>query len=179
MTLPDHLGGHCGYTNEDVGVLDTLIRHFRPKSFLDIGCGPGGMIRQAARRGIEAWGVDGDYTLDFGDIDIVIHDFTSGPLDLDREFDLGWSVELLEHVDERYLENIQPAFGACRHVFITHALPGQPGHHHVNCRPDGYWISVFSAWGFRFNPVMTDIVRGASTMRCDYARKTGMFFERI
>lgn len=175
--LPDYLGGHCGYTNVDTGILDLIIRRKRPKSFLDIGCGPGGMIREAERRGLEAAGVDGDFTLDFAGMDVEVHDFTTGPYYPADIYDLGWSVEFLEHVEEKFLDHIRPAFKACRSVFVTHALPKQRGHHHVNLRTSKYWIDVFADWGFVHDPDFSATLRKNSTMECDYARRTGLFFE--
>lgn len=180
MTLPDHLGGHAGYTNDDVGVLSRLIDRYHPKTFLDIGCGPGGMLKAAKDRGIEALGIDGDYTLSFGDLNVLVHDFTTGPAFLgDSRFDLGWSVEFLEHVDKQYLPFIKPAFRRCSRVWITHALPGQIGWHHVNCQKPDYWVRVFSSWGFRLDRGFSRLLRQSSTMEGPYSRKTGMLFERI
>lgn len=175
--LPKHLGGHLNYTNNDTGVLDLIIQRKRPKSFFDIGCGPGGMIQEAQKRGLEASGCDGDFTLDFSGMDVEVHDFTKGPLYPSQIYDLGWSVEFLEHVEEQFLDNIRPVFKACKMVFITHALPGQHGYHHVNCRKSGYWIDVFTDWGFAYDEKMSVRLRNASTMNERYARKTGMFFE--
>ena len=31
---------------------------------------------------------------------------------------------------------------------MTHAVPGQAGHHHVNCQPQEYWINLLSQKGF-------------------------------
>ena len=38
-----------------------LTEKFGIKSFLDIGCGPGGMVQLAAWRGLDAMGIDGDW----------------------------------------------------------------------------------------------------------------------
>jgi SAM-dependent methyltransferase len=177
--LPEHLGGHANYTNEDAGVLDLIIAKYRPKSMLDIGCGPGGMLREAVKRGMVAKGIDGDFTLDYAGLDVVVHDFTMGPAPVDGEYDLGWSVEFLEHIEEQYLPNIAQAFQRCRYVFVTHALPRQVGWHHVNCQPEAYWLRVFRSWGF--NPIgsFSKDLRKASTMQGPYARRTGLFFERV
>lgn len=173
MTLPPHLGGHANITNLDRGVFEALCKKYEPKSFLDIGCGPGGMVRMAQERGLKAKGIDGDFTLSFDDIDVLVHDFVTGPAPLGEDFfDLGWSVEFLEHVHENYLDNMRPAFQACARVWITHALPNQHGHHHVNCKTPGYWIKKFRAWGFKPHMFDTHSLRGKASMK--YSRRTGM-----
>lgn len=178
MTLPEHLGGHASMTNVDAGVLDALVERFEPATFLDIGCGLGGMLHEARLRGLEVKGIDGDYTLDFTGLDVLVHDFTTGPAPLEGEFDLGWCVEVLEHVEEQYLDNLRPAFQACRRLWITHALPGQHGHHHVNCQAPPYWIGVFRRWGFKVPQQTSFELRGASTMAGPYSRRSGLLLIR-
>lgn len=178
MDLPEHLGGHAHMTNVDVGVLRTLADLYKPASFLDIGCGPGGMLDVALALGLAPQGVDGDFTLDYGGREVVLHDFTTGPWAPEEEVDLGWSVEFLEHVEERFLVNVAPAFKACRVVWVTHAVPRQIGWHHVNCQTSDYWRNVFRGWGFAWSRGKTDLLRSRSTMEAKYARRTGLLFER-
>ena len=62
--LPSHLGGHKNKTHLDEGTIDYLIKKFKPKSFLDIGCGPGGMVKIATNKGLKARGIDGDWLVE-------------------------------------------------------------------------------------------------------------------
>ena len=101
--LPDHLGGHLNKTHTDRGTLLYLKQKYNIKSSIDIGCGPGAMVQIANDRGIDAWGIDGDFTLTYPtDIEnkIIMHDFTTGKPKIDREFDiLCVQLLLLEHLD--------------------------------------------------------------------------------
>ena len=54
-------------------------------------------------------GVDGDFTLK-DKTNIIIHDFSVAKLKLDKHFDLAWSSEFLEHVDEKYTDNYMTLF---------------------------------------------------------------------
>jgi len=180
-SLPSHLGGHLNKTHNDRGTLAFLIGRYGIKSFLDIGCGPGGMVALASMRGLEAVGIDGDWEVPKEkDTDIIIHDFTTGPcLTTKAEFDLGWSVEFLEHVDEKYQDNYMHAFARCKYVVATAAPPGYPGHHHVNCQPQEYWHKVFDKYGFDYDDTITKYIRNeASTMQKPFMQTTGMFFKR-
>lgn len=177
--LPPHLGGSGGLTLLDAGALDALTAMFAPRSFLDIGCGPGGMLELATARGMVAEGIDADPTLDYSGLSVIQHDFTLGPVNVRQAFDLGWCVEVLEHVEERFLPNLWSAFVVCKRLWITHALPGQHGWHHVNCRPPEYWRAVLAGWGFAVNDQVTRRIRAASSMREDYARRTGLLIERV
>ena len=179
-SLPSHLGGHLNKTHNDRGALTFLMNEYTITSFLDIGCGPGGMVALAGMRGLQAVGVDGDWEVPKErDTDIIIHDFTHGPAPLEREFDLGWSVEFLEHVEEKYQDNYMQAFARCKYVVATAAPPGYPGHHHVNCQPQEYWHKVFDKYGFDYDDAITQRIRKQeSTMQKPFMQTTGMFFRR-
>ena len=180
-SLPSHLGGHLNKTHNDRGTLSFLINEFKIKSFLDIGCGPGGMVALAGMRGLKAVGIDGDWEVPKErDTDIIIHDFTTGPCyTIPAEFDLGWSVEFLEHVEEKYQDFYMHAFARCKYVVCTAAPPGYPGHHHVNCQPLTYWRDVFNDYGFDYDNDVTQRIRTReSTMQKPFMQTTGMFFRR-
>lgn len=178
IKLPNHLGGHMNKTHVDVGVAEYIIKKFDIINVLDIGCGPGNMEKVFAKNGVTWTGIDGDYRLKKPNM--VIHDYTIGPIYnmLDNDYDLCWSVEFLEHVDERYLINVMRDFKRCRRIVVTAARPGAGGHHHVNCRGEDYWIGAFASIGFAFNYDETQIIKSKSTMEKHFMRDTGMFFER-
>lgn len=173
--LPKHLGGHMNVTHTDEAVLQFFKDNYDVKSMLDVGCGPGGMSEIAKKMGISWKGVDGDFTLKQSDIEIF--DFTSGPYKSDQKFDLGWSVEFLEHVDEQYVQNFMEAFKLCKRVVLTHALPNKFGYHHVNCQRPNYWIDIFDQNGFKINPEDSLRIREISSMKREFMRSTGLIFE--
>ena len=177
--LEEHLGGHQGKTNIDAGALDWIINELNPTSFLDIGCGPGGMVEHAERCGLDSFGIDGDYTLKRYNPDkFLIHDYTVGPAPLDKRFDFGWSVEFLEHVEEKYIDNYIDAFKSGKYVICTHAQPGQAGHHHVNCKPKSYWIDLFAKHGLFYSEEFTNQMKEASTMGKPFIKRNGLFFKQ-
>mgnify|MGYP003329243486 FL=1 len=178
--LPSHLGGHLNKTHNDRGALQYLMNTFNIKSFLDIGCGPGGMVELAQLRGLRAVGIDGDWQVEkCRDTNIIIHDFNEGPLPIRLgDFDLGWSVEFLEHVEEKYQDFYMDSFKLCRYVVITAAPPGWAGHHHVNCQSSAYWIEVFDKHGFDYREDITQQIKQHSTMQKGFINLTGLFFER-
>jgi len=173
----DHVGGHENLTQFDEGAFDWLQRHTGARSFIDVGCGPGGMAAYALSRGLEARGVDGDPSCARGSPFIIEHDYARGPLSAGA-FDLGWAVEFVEHVEERYLPNFMATFAGCQTVFITAAVPGQPGHHHVNCQWGDYWVARFAEAGFEHDREATLAVRAASTMQSRFTEQTGLVFQR-
>ena len=182
--LEDHLGGHNGKTHLDKGALNWLIKKFNVKSFLDIGCGPGGMVELAYTNKLKALGIDGDYTLSrFDKSKFIIHDFTIGPAPVNDIFDVGWSVEFVEHVYEKYIPNYVQAMKKCKNLIITYAPPGWPGHHHVNCQPEEYWIEKLAEYGLSYDATLTEELREVSTMNYPkkakkaFVRNRGLFFK--
>lgn len=175
--LPGHLGGHENETHVDEGAMDYLIQKFKIKSYLDVGCGPGGMVELAHSKGLVSTGIDGDFTLVRPDPTLyLIHDYTAGPAPVDTDWDLGWSCEFLEHVAEQYMDNYMDTFMRCKRIVVTHAFPGQGGHHHVNEKDSNYWFQQFGRRGFLLDIISTDEIRKASTMQERYIRVSGMVF---
>jgi len=179
MNLPKHLGGHLNKTHVDEGNLNWIIEKFNIKSFLDVGCGPGGMVELANKKGLKTLGIDGDYTLKRSDSNLfIIHDYAKGPLKLEEKYDLCWSCEFVEHVEEKYIDNYMQTINYADLVAITHAPPGWPGHHHVNCQHADYWINVFKNYNFNYDEELTTLLRKNSTMKKPFIQRTGLFFVR-
>ena len=183
--LEPHLGGHQNKTHLDNGALDWLIKTVDAKSFLDIGCGPGGMVELAKSKGLLVKGIDGDHTLKRpNETDYTLHDFSKAPLIPDFEYDIGWSVEFVEHVEEKYIPNYMPCFQSCNTVVITYAPPGWEGHHHVNLKDEDYWIQTFATNGLKHNAEMTHQLRQHSTKNLGkkgkkaFVRNRGLVFTK-
>ena len=178
--LAAHLGGHENETHLDEGAVDYLIKTFDIKSVLDIGCGPGGMVELFDSKKLCVIGIDGDDKVERTEKAsklITIHDFAKGSFIPKTTFDLGWSVEFVEHVDVEFMPNFIETFKHCKYVAMTHALPGQPGHHHVNCKPFEYWLGVMEYNNFSLLVDGTNDMRQASTMRERYIRQQGYLFK--
>jgi SAM-dependent methyltransferase len=178
--LEKHLGGHNGLTHLDEGALN-YFKSLGYKTFLDIGCGPGGMVQLAEQLGFDSFGIDGDYTLERYNINkFLIHDFTNGPAPIARKFDIGWCVEFVEHVYEQYIPNYVQAMQNCKNLVMTHAVVGQTGYHHVNCQDPLYWIETMKKYGFTLDKEKTAKIREVSTMgkkkKHRFLEKTGMYF---
>jgi len=175
--LPGHLGGHQNETHIDDGALTHLMNKFGIQSYLDVGCGPGGMVDLASSKGLKVLGVDGDFTLERSKPEnYLLHDYTAGLAPVEGIWDLGWSCEFLEHVSEQYMDNYMDTFKKCKRIVVTHAFPGQGGHHHVNEQEPNYWFHQFGNRGFLLDLVTTNEIRKESTMAQRYIRVSGMVF---
>ena len=142
-----------------------LCKKFNIKTVLDVGCGMGHAIEEFNKHCDEVVGVDGSkYVVEnslFTD-QIFYHDFSVGTLETEDRYDLCWSCEFVEHVDEEYRDNFLEVFAYAKHLAITYAEPGQPGHHHVNCQPKEYWIENLKRYGFEYDKQITKELRGVA-----------------
>jgi len=171
--LPRHLGGHGNICHIDQGILNYFIETYNITSFLDIGCGTGKMVEMAQNRGLNAVGVDGDFTIE-RNCNCYIHDYTQGPLYLKATYDLCWSVEFLEHVEEKYIQNFMETFKSARYVALTFSK--KPADRHFNLQNHDYWKNVFDGFGFSYDKEMSLLLKEISTMKREFFQDTGSFF---
>ena len=150
-----HLGGYIK-GGDEAGIYPELwswlVNTMNVKSVLDIGCGEGHALKAFRDLGCRVKGIDG---IAQPDPDILQFDFTKQGVQHATEYDLAWTCEFVEHVEEQYIHNVAPSFQACNLVLMTHAVPGQGGYHHVNCRDAEYWKGYMAALGFRFDANLT------------------------
>lgn len=182
--LPEHLGGHKGRTHLDQGVLEFMKEEYNVKSMLDIGCGPGGMVHLARRLDIDAYGIDGDFTIERDGDYFFIHDYAVSKSDINLEVDFAWSCEFVEHVNEEYIPNYMPDFQRAKYVVMTFSEKG--GYHHVNIKSADYWIEIFKSYGFNYDNEVTEKIRNVSTMNItgkfvnkQFVKTNGLFFYNL
>lgn len=185
MSDKPHLGG--AYPDGDSNtfcpdVFGYLLVKHELKSVLDIGCGFGHTMKWFADhglcqvKGIEGW--DEAVQKNLMPKNILQHDYTTGPSNLGTPFDLAWSSEFLEHIEEKHLPNVMLDFRLARYVCITHGEPGQAGFNHVNCQPSSYWVKKFKEHGFEHDAEETELLRRTDRWRAGWGRRTLMHFTR-
>lgn len=101
------------------------------KSIIDIGCGEGHSIEFFLKAGCEAMGVEGyEPAARNGQVAerIAVHDYTKGPYFPHRQFDMAWSCEFVEHVEEKYIEKLSCHVFQCSFGFYDScsAWAGRP-----------------------------------------------------
>jgi SAM-dependent methyltransferase len=139
-----HLGGNCiegdPYTYTP-GVWSYLIDRFCIKSMLDVGSGIGHCAEYFSKRNVRSIAMDGLYSNVHHSIYPTVQwDINLGPFK--TRVDLVHCQEVVEHISPEYVQNLIDTFKSGHYICMTHAVPGQYGHHHVNCQPDEYWIDL-------------------------------------
>ena len=138
-----HLGGNVAEGDPFTyapSVWDYLIKRFAVKSVLDLGSGGGYAADYFHQAGAKVIAVDGLKSNCLNSrypavcIDLTLTSVVC-------KVDLVHCQEVVEHIDARYLDHLLASLACGQFIVMTHALPGQGGHHHVNEQPTNYWVN--------------------------------------
>ncbi len=159
-------------------VWDYVIQRFCVSSVMDLGSGVGNAADWFFKHGVRTIAVEGlaaNIPLSF--YPAVCHDLTKGPVV--TSVDLVHCQEVVEHIDERYLGSLLSSLACGRVILMTHVLPGQGGHHHVNEKAADYWIKHIEERGYSLMVEDTNRVRRlAKQERALYMERSGLVFHR-
>jgi hypothetical protein len=172
-----HLGGNIiegDYNTFSPNVWDYLINRFAVRTVTDIGSGIGYASHYFSKQ-CKVIAVDGlTSNVKNAIYPTIKHDFTRGIFKT-SPVDLVYCVEVAEHIDEMYVDNLLASLAHGKFVLMTHALPGQSGHHHVNLQPQGYWLEKLALYGLQMLPEDTARVRAIADQEgSPYIGQTGM-----
>lgn len=172
-----HLGGNLkegDFNTHCPKVWDYLIDRFAISSVLDLGSGLGYSSHYFHKKGCKTVAVDGLYeNVSEALYPTIKHDLTHGPVT--TKVDLVHCQEVAEHIDPEFVENLIDSLACGKFVLMTHALPGQLGHHHVNLQPPEYWLQLLEKVGLYLLPEDTARVRViANEEGAIYVGQTGM-----
>jgi SAM-dependent methyltransferase len=126
-----------------------LMQKLEFNSVIDIGCGDGQFVSEFIKHGItEIKGIEGNWILDSLDKTtapwLELADLTE-ELILGSRFDLAICLEVSEHLEEQFSDNLIASLTrASDLIFFSAAIPGQGGTNHVNLQYPDYWARKFA-----------------------------------
>jgi hypothetical protein len=174
-----HLGGNIRegdpFTHSP-RVWDYVLDRFAVRSVLDLGSGLGYSSQYFFSRGRQVIAVEGlRANVDKAIYPSIAWDLEKGPVYC--AVDLVHCQEVVEHIEEAFLENLLQSLACGRFVVLTHATPGQGGHHHVNEKPTEYWIAHMARHGCHLLAEDTNRIRKLATEDgATYLSLTGLVF---
>jgi SAM-dependent methyltransferase len=137
-------------------IVKVLVDIFRPSSVVDVGCGIGTFVHAFKSLNVpEVVGIDGPWVkkellTKYMDLNNFVETDLQKRLKLDRKFDMAISLEVAEHLEEKYADIFVANLTALSDVIVfSAAIPGQPGQNHINCQWISYWQEKFEAAGFQ------------------------------
>ena len=185
--ISDHLGGYIPGGDPATQFPDLwrwIIREEGVRSVLDVGCGEGQAvdffeeeIRSQHGSGL-ILGIDGVPQDHPG---IITHDFVDRAFIPSGRYDMIWSCEFVEHVEERFVPNFLETFSYGDLILMTHGEPGQAGHHHVNNQNWEYWMGAMASIGYFLDRELTRKTRELASLndnQWNHYRRSGMAFRR-
>jgi SAM-dependent methyltransferase len=134
-------------------VAPIIMRHLKPSSVLDVGCGAGAWVVAYRECGVgDVMGVDAGH----GRCEQLLFDparfhaiDVAGVFRLPRRFDLVQCLEVAEHLDRSAGETLVDNLVAhAPIVLFSAAPPGEGGENHINERPYEYWRDLFQRSGY-------------------------------
>lgn len=131
-----------------------VMRRLQPRSVIDLGCATGLYLAPfqsynvSELVGLEMNNKAYSKAIRAHDRITFMKKDLSKPLGLAVKYDLGLCIEVAEHMppeaEGALCENLAKA---CRTLIFSAAVEGQGGEGHINCRPQGYWISSLARSG--------------------------------
>lgn len=138
-----HLGGNIAEGDPRTyapSVWEYIIKRFAIQSVLDIGSGLGFAANYFHCAGIKTLAVEGLPLNVIHSVYPSLHqDITKSPILC--KVDFVHCQEVVEHIEEEFLDNLLSSLSCGKFLLMIHAVPGQGGYHHVNEQPSEYWIN--------------------------------------
>ena len=146
--------------------VNIVLKYYRPKSIVDIGCGAGIYLKEFADKGIDnLLGLDGspaakeEFLLNREKL--IIFDLAK-KYNFGKKYDLALCLEVAEHLEEKDSDTlIETIIDASDQVIFTAAVPGQGPRNigHINEQPHSYWIDKFKNKNYIYLEERTERMR--------------------
>jgi SAM-dependent methyltransferase len=139
---------------------DAFYEFCKPRSVIDVGCGPGLLLARFAEKGVEVRGIEGSRAaINRSRVaDRITRANLERGVPLLGRFDVCFCIEVAEHLPKRTARKLVTGLTALSDLVVfTAATPGQGGRHHVNEQPHSYWRALFENAGFVESSLADDV----------------------
>jgi len=174
-----HLGGNLIEGDPftfSPNVWNYVIERFAINSILDLGSGLGHSSEWFFRKGMKVIAAEGlEENITKSLYPTIQVDLTKNPINCN--VDLVHCQEVVEHIDELYLENTLKSLACGKFILLTNALPGQGGYNHVNEQNVEYWVRNLARYNCHVLVTDTQRIRAiAQNEGAMYLARTGTLY---
>ena len=168
------------YQSANIYILH-LLKYFRPKSIIDVGCGRGTWLKAFEEHGASrCLGLDGFWNSQKHMLSKTIQfyptDLSQPSFPVDSDWDLAMSLEVAEHLPEssandfvEFLTNLSDV------VLFSAAFVNQGGDNHINEQLHSYWALKFRHFGFIPFDLFRPFFWGNSSVDFCYRQNTFLY----
>lgn len=159
--------------------LTDFFKKEHASSIVDFGCGKGDYVKYFCKNGLTCDGYDGNPNTEAlsGGVAKVLD--LSAPIDLHQTFDWVVSLEVGEHLPQKYekifIENL--VHHCKKGIVLSWAIKGQSGYGHVNTQNNDYIKARLAEYGFTNDVQAENEMRNAAHLR--WFKNTIMVFRKI
>lgn len=150
-------------------------------SVVDIGCGTGIWLNEFKKNKCRIHGYDGSnyssfYLIsesEFEKVDLIKNNIAK------EKYDLAVSLEVAEHIPEKYSENYMSFLTSTSDIILfSAAIPGQGGQGHVNEQWQSYWVERFKNYGYECIDIIRDQIWNDSDIWFYYKQNILLFIKK-
>jgi SAM-dependent methyltransferase len=162
---------------------EAIYARLEPASAIDVGCGTGRLLAAFAKRGVYVRGLEGSrHAIAMSSVsERIIRCNLERGVPYAGQFDLCSCIEVAEHLPARSAQSLVGGLAAMSDVVVFSAAPpGQKGSHHVNLRPQSYWLKAFEEYGFMLSALTSELKAAIEDVRSEatYIQANLMVFTR-
>ncbi len=161
-----------------------LYKYLKPRSVIDVGCGPGIYLVPFKSAGCEVYGIDGAPS---GGECLAPNEFElvdlRNPWTPEHSFDLALCIETGEHLQPEHHVTLAETISRCAPIiFWSAAPPGQGGEGHHGERPKAYWIETYARLGYKLHnshrQIELDIQSDETYDHCGWLKNNTIVFTK-
>jgi SAM-dependent methyltransferase len=137
------------------GILDNLPGI---KTVYDIGCGTGLYVQEFIKNGMDCTGFELSPHAFYQartSLDNIYQVDVARPISGHDERDLVFSVEVAEHIPERFADDYIKNLCCLSDSWVFITSSNKEGKYHLNPQPREYWINRVVKNGFKYRPVLS------------------------
>ena len=123
-------------------IVEEILKHFSPKKVIDLGCGLWTFVKVFQEHWVDAYWVNWERIEKdklFIEENYLIIKNLEKYFDFEKKYDLAISLEVAEHIDEKFSDNFIKTITSCSdYIVFSAAIPWQWWQNHINEQPPEY-----------------------------------------